>query len=74
MVFFVEAIGIHTTCPSGCRLPGADEETMAGYREMESDGRRLDALKQVLEAFNRHDLDAMAGRIAVWIASQTWST
>jgi SAM-dependent methyltransferase len=28
----VAAIGIHTTCPSGSRLSGADEETVTGYR------------------------------------------
>ena len=37
---------------------------MAGYREMETNGRRLDALKQVLEAFNRHDLDAIMSHFA----------
>jgi ketosteroid isomerase-like protein len=37
---------------------------MAGYREMEADHHRLDALKQVLEAFNRHDLDAIMSRFA----------
>ena len=31
---------------------------------METDGRRLDALKQVLEAFNRHDLDAIMSHFA----------
>jgi steroid delta-isomerase-like uncharacterized protein len=32
--------------------------------EMESDNRRLDALKQVFEAFNRHDLDAIMSHFA----------
>jgi steroid delta-isomerase-like uncharacterized protein len=32
--------------------------------EMENDQRRLDALEQVLEAFNRHDLDAIMSYFA----------
>jgi len=31
---------------------------------LESDHRRLDALKQVLEAFNRHDLEAIMSHFA----------
>jgi taurine dehydrogenase small subunit len=31
---------------------------------MERDGRRLEALKQVLDAFNRHDLDAIMSHFA----------
>jgi hypothetical protein len=31
---------------------------------MERDERRLEALKQVLEAFNRHDLDAIVSQFA----------
>jgi taurine dehydrogenase small subunit len=31
---------------------------------MERDDRRLEALKQVLEAFNRHDLDAIMSHFA----------
>ena len=31
---------------------------------MEADDRRLEALKHVLEAFNRHDLDAIMSHLA----------
>jgi ketosteroid isomerase-like protein len=32
--------------------------------QMESDSRRLEALRQVLDAFNRHDLDAIMSHFA----------
>src|SRR5436190_8847816 len=40
------------------RLPSS------GGKDMERDHRKLDVLKQVLEAFNRHDLDAIMSHFA----------
>jgi ketosteroid isomerase-like protein len=31
---------------------------------MQGDGRRLDSLREILDAFNRHDLDAIMSRFA----------
>jgi predicted enzyme related to lactoylglutathione lyase len=57
---FVKAIGIHTTCPSGCRLPDADEETMEGYRAAAAEAATLRgmAVRRIMPYYESQDLEA----------------
>jgi ketosteroid isomerase-like protein len=63
LAFFVAAIGIHTTCPSAVGFLAPTKRPWEGTG-IETDRRTLDALQRVLEAFNRHDLDAIMSHFA----------
>jgi hypothetical protein len=52
----VAAIGIHTTCPSGGRLPGADEEAVAGYPLARATAKPLACSLQVFAALEQETI------------------